>query len=303
MSKPSRLLWPILTLLVTLVMIWQATRAGWIQTTPPLTVSEQDHGTLNSRATAQGHVIADGRLVAYPGAEVTIATEVAGRIIVLPVDEKSIVRCGDLVAELVSDDLKESREEALARIAESEADISFFRHEIGRTRQLLARSAASLVELQGNERNLDTALARRRAGIAQKRRLEALIAKTRITSPINGVVTARFAHPGETVDVATRLVTVADLSRVRVEAEVDEFDFGAITLGARVKIFAEGFPRSVWKGRVEDIPDVVVGRRLRPEDPGRPADTRVLLVKIGLLEPTPLKLGQRVDVEIITTGR
>ena len=39
-------------------------------------------------------------------------------------------------------------------------------------------------------------------------------------------------------------------------------------------------------------------RRLKPQDPGRPSDTRVLLVKVALDEKTPLKLGQRVEVEI-----
>jgi HlyD family secretion protein len=299
--RTARLLWTIVGLVMTLAMIWQAGRAGWIQTarTPAATLTPRS--TLWSRVATTDHVIADGRLVAYPGSEVTISTEVSGRIIRLPVQEKSLVHRGDLIVELLSDDLQESRDEALARVAEADADIRFFEQEISRTRLLLARSAASLVELQSNERSLDTSRARRKAAIAQTRRLEALIAKTRITSPIDGVVIARFAHPGETIDVAARLVTVANLRRVRVEAEVDEFDISRIVLGAHVRISAEGFARETWNANVEEVPDVVVGRRLRPEDPGRPADTRVLLVKIALLEPTPLKLGQRVDVEILTS--
>jgi HlyD family secretion protein len=299
--RAARLLWTILGLMMTLAMIWQASRAGWIQTARAPAAALAPRSSPWSRGPKADRVIADGRVVAYPGSEVTIATEVSGRIIRLTVQEKSVVRRGDLIVELLSDDLRESRDEALARVDEAEADIRFFEQEISRTRLLLARSAASLVELQGNERSLDTSRARRKAAIAQKRRLEALIAKTHITSPIDGVVTARFTHPGETVDIATRLVTVADLRRVRVEAEVDEFDISGIALGAPVKISAEGFYRQTWKAKVEEVPDVVVGRRLRPEDPGRPADTRVLLVKIALLEPTPLKLGQRVDVEILTT--
>ena len=39
-----------------------------------------------------------------------------------------------------------------------------------------------------------------------------------------------------------------------------------------------------------------------PQDPGKPSDTRVLLVKVKLAEPTPLKLGQRVLVEISPRG-
>ncbi len=49
---------------------------------------------------------------------------------------------------------------------------------------------------------------------------------------------------------------------------------------------------------MEESPDAVVGRRLKPQDPGKPEDTRVLLVKVALLEPTPLKLGQRVEISI-----
>jgi HlyD family secretion protein len=100
--------------------------------------------------------------------------------------------------------------------------------------------------------------------------------------------------------VAAPLVTVADLTRVRVEAEVDEIDLGGMAVGAEATVTAEGFPGLSWRGRVEEVPDVVVGRHIRPEDTSRPVDTRVLLVKVALLEPTPLKLGQRVDVRIST---
>ncbi len=299
----ARLLWTALGLTATLATIWQASKAGWIQTFPAPAAHSPAPAGGGTRLPQRDRVVADGRLVAYPGAEVVIATELAGRIIRLPVQELSVVHQGDLLVELQSDDLRESRDEALARIDEADADIRFFDQDIKRTRELLARRAASIFELQGQERSLATARARRKAATAQKRRFEVLIAKTRITSPIDGVITARFAHPGETLDAATRVVTVADLKRLRVEAEVDEFDVGGMALGAAVKVSAEGFPQVAWRGRVEEIPDVVVGRRLRPEDPGRPADTRVLLVKIALLEPTPLKLGQRLEVEIAAPDR
>ena len=63
-------------------------------------------------------------------------------------------------------------------------------------------------------------------------------------------------------------------------------------------ITAEGYPGRRWRGEVEEIADAVVARQTRPEDPGRPADTRVLLVRVAFREPNPLKLGQRVEVEI-----
>ncbi len=148
------------------------------------------------------------------------------------------------------------------------------------------------------ERDVDAARARRATAAATADRLEAVLAKTRILSPIDGVVIARHAQAGETLEAGKRIVTVADLSKTRIEAELDEFDSGRVRLDDAVRVTAEGFDGRVWKGRVEEIPDAVVGRRLKPQDPGKPEDTRVLLVKVALLEPTPLKLGQRVEIRI-----
>ena len=86
-------------------------------------------------------------------------------------------------------------------------------------------------------------------------------------------------------------MTIVDFSRLRVEAEVDEFDIEAVTPRAAATITAEGYPARRWRGEVEEIADVVVPRQLRPEDPGRPGDTGVLRVKIAFREPCPLKLG------------
>ena len=243
-------------------------------------------------------VAAEGRIVAYPGAEVVVGTEVAGLIVRLTVKEKSAVRAGDLIAELNSADLRASRAEADARVAEAEADIRFYDREVRRDQALLAKHATTPQNLDVNVRGLELARARRDAALAGRDRLDALIAKTRITAPIDGAVTARHVQLGEIAEPGRAVVTIADLNQLRIEAEVDEFDAARVELGSPVTITAEGCGPAKWHGTVEEIPDSVVGRRTRPADPGRPIDARVLPVKIALTEPTPLKLGQRIDVEI-----
>lgn len=243
-------------------------------------------------------VIAEGRLVTYPGAEVVVGAEMAGRLIAVHVDEKEIIRKGHLLAEIKSDELKASRAEAQSKIKEAEADIRLYQLEVLRMARLRNRGAGSESELDKCRREVEAALAHREAASASCDRYDALIAMTQILSPIDGVVIARYVHPGEMVGIATKLFTVANLDRVRVEAEVDEFDIEKVKIGGVATIRAEGFRDAVWHGIVEEIPDAVVTRRVRPEDPGRPIDSRVLLVKIALDQPTPLKLGQRVEVEI-----
>ena len=244
------------------------------------------------------HVAAEGRIVAYPGAEVVVGTDLGGTIVSLKVQEKEKVRRGQLLAELRSDDHRAALDEARARVVEADADIRLAQAEVERARTLWDKAVGSKQALDKAERDADAARARRATAAATAQRLEAVLAKTRIVSPIDGVVIARQAQAGETLEPGQKIVTIADLSRTRVEAELDEFDAGRVRLNDEVRVTAEGYDGKSWRAKVEEIPDSVVGRRLKPQDPGKPEDTRVLLVKIALLEPTPLKLGQRVEIRI-----
>jgi len=295
---PNRLALSAMALLLTIGLIvqsqsseWRARLRDWI---PP---ASAEFGHV-AESPVSPCVAAEGRIVAYPGAEVVVGTEVAGLIVRLTVKEKSAVRAGDLIAELNSADLRASRAEADARVAEAEADIRFYDREVRRDQALLAKHATTPQNLDVNVRGLELARARRDAALAGRDRLDALIAKTRITAPIDGVVTARHVQLGEIAEPGRAVVTIVDLNQLRIEAEVDEFDAARVELGSPVTITAEGCGPARWHGTVEEIPDSVVGRRTRPADPGRPIDARVLPVKIALTEPTPLKLGQRIDVEI-----
>jgi len=250
---------------------------------------------------APQRVTADGRLVARPGAEVTLGSDLDGTIARVAVEEKDHVRRGQVLVELRADDLRASLAEARARVAEADADIRLATVEVERARKLLAAAVGTPREVDRAERDLDAANARRETAVASVARIEAELAKTRVVSPIDGVVLSRDVHPGETIEAGRSLLRVADLARTRVEAEVDEFDAAAIADGAQVTVTAEGYDQR-WPARVEEIPDAVSGRRLKPDDPGRPTDTRVLLVKIAFDQPTPLKLGQRVEVEIAAGG-
>ena len=87
-------------------------------------------------------------------------------------------------------------------------------------------------------------------------------------------------------------------SRLRVEGEADEADAGALALDAAVRITADGYPGQSWQGRVEEIADSVTLRRLKPQDPSRPTDTRILAVKVAFAEKSPLKLGTTVELRI-----
>ena len=243
-------------------------------------------------------VVAEGRVTTYPGAEVLVSSEVAGTIVRLAVAEKQRVRRGQEIAHLRADDLRAQLAEAEARIVETEAEIRLAEAERDRAQSLFDQKVDTASRRDKAVRDLEVSEARRTTARAAATRLEAEIAKRRIVAPIDGVIIVRHVDAGESIEAREAIVTIADLAQVRIEAEVDEFDTGKLVVGSAVVITAEGFDGERWRGTVEEIPDSVQGRRLKPQDPGKPADTRVLLVKIRLDEATPLKLGQRVEVEI-----
>lgn len=251
--------------------------------------------TQNSR----DRVVAEGRIATYPGKEVIVATDFAGTIERLLVAEKSAVKKGDLLAEMDASQEKASLDEARARVTEAEADIRLAQYESERAEKLVATKVGTQQALDKARRDVDAARARKATAESAVKRLEALVKKARITAPIDGVILTRHADAGETLERGKAIVTVADLSRLRIEAEVDEYDTARIALGAKVLVRAEGLEGVVAEGTVEEIPDSVTLRRTKPQDPAKPGDTRVLLVKVALSDPNPaLKLGRRVEVEI-----
>jgi RND family efflux transporter MFP subunit len=243
-------------------------------------------------------VAAEGRVVAYPGREVVVGTERAGRLVRLALEEGQAVRRGDLIAELDSEELRAALAEDRARVTEAQADVRLAESTLKRRAELAAEGVIAAHDLDQAQRDLDIARARLETARAAVGRDEAQLRKTRILAPISGTVTGRHAQAGETLEAGQRVFTLADLTRLRIEAEADEADADALGTGAPVSITCEAFPGRAWRGRVEDIPRSVTLRRLKPQDPSRPTDTRILAVKVAFAEPTPLKLGATVELKI-----
>jgi len=284
------------------VVVAAGVAAGTIQARGPATKAPGAGEAVRPPAeSVHGLVAADGRVVTYPGGEVVVGAERAGRVVRLLVDEGRVVRKGELLAELESDALRAALREGQAQVVEAEAEARLAELTLHRREDLAREKILSAHDLDQARRDLEIARARVDTARAAVARDEAQLRETRIVAPIAGTVTARHVQPGEMLEVGRKVVTLADLSRLRIEAEADEADAAALAIGARAEIRADGFPGRTWTGRVEEIPESVTLRRLKPQDPGRPTDTRVLAVKVAFAEATPLKLGTTVELKIAAT--
>jgi RND family efflux transporter MFP subunit len=247
-------------------------------------------------------IAAEGRVVAYPGAEVRVGAERAGRLVRVLVEEGDAVRKGELLAEIDSDELRAALAEARARVTEAEAEVRLSEATLARRRQLQQQGILAAHDLDQARRDFETAGARAQTARAAVARFEALLAKSRIAAPIGGTVVTRRVDAGQMVETGDHAFTVADLARLRVEGEAHEADASGVALGAPVAITSDGYPGRSWRGRVEEVPDSVTLRRIKPQDPGRPTDVRVLAVKVAFAEPVPLRLGTTVDLRIMSTA-
>lgn len=247
---------------------------------------------------AERLLAAEGRVVAYPGAEVSVAAERAGRLVRVLVNESQVVKAGQLLAEIESDELRAALDEARARVREAEAELRLAELNERRRADLVRQEVVAVHDLDQATRDREIGAARLETARAEVARLEAQLRKSRILAPISGTVTLRSVDAGEMVAAGTPVVTIADLTRLRVEGEADEADAPLLRAGARVTVSAQGRAGQQWPGVVEEVADSATLRRLKPQDPARPTDTRIVAVKVAFAGPAPLKLGTTVDLGI-----
>ncbi len=259
-------------------------------------------GSVESKSPARiaepRQVAAEGRVVAYPGAEVVVGAERSGRLERVLVEERQAVAKGALLAEFESDELRAALAEAQARVGEAAAEVRLAEANLARKQQLVTDQIVSTHDFDQATRDLETARARLETARATTSRIEAQLKKARIVAPIAGTILLRHVDAGETLESGDRVVTLADLGRLRIEGEADEADADALAVGAPVTITSDAYPSRSWQGRVEEVPDSATLRRLKPQDPARPTDTRVLAVKVAFAEAVPLKLGTTVELRI-----
>ena len=291
----KRLLFPALGLAFVITVVAQA---RGLRVVTDDTCKAAAKAETRASAAQPSRIRSEGRVASNPGSQVAVGSELGGRLTKVHAEEGAHVERGEVIAEIDTSELRPQLHAAVARVHELQADVQLRSSELTRTQTLTTLGATSAQSQDQATHAHDSAAARLDGARAEVERLRVLLKMAHVRAPISGVVISRSAEPGEIVSAGRVLLAIADLERVRIEAEIDEFDSARVTLGSAAKVRAEGYGEKGWDAHVVEIPESVSGRRLKPQDPGRPEDTRVLLVKLALDGKTPLRLGQRVDVEI-----
>jgi HlyD family secretion protein len=223
------------------------------------------------RENLQSKVSANGKVQAVK--KVDISANVMGQVTRLAVKEGDPVKAGAFLMEI---DPARSRASADAQAAASEASAKDWESAKARLQQAkndFARAEtnrkAGIISLADFEQQR-TALSTAEAGaLASQRRYEQskaglrdatiYLAKSTITSPIDGVVTARRIELGETAVIGvqnqagTVLLTISDMSKVEAEMEVDEASIPSVKLGQEAQVRIDAYPNQTFQGQVTEV--------------------------------------------------
>jgi HlyD family secretion protein len=158
-------------------------------------------------------------------------------------------------------------------------------------REDLARRKAATARTPG-PRDLALAIARADLAVA-----EALFEKTRLRAPLDGTVLQVHAHPGEAVGPQRLrpIVVLADLSRLRVRADLDERNRAQVVLGQPVLVRSESFA-APSEGKVAAIAPALVPAQTAAGSRRRPQAGSVVEVLVEIADPGQLMPGMQVDV-------
>lgn len=209
--------------------------------TQPATTAAAPHPTLVVRDTMiQGSLELSG--IAAPIREATLGTTLVGSVIEVPAHEGQMVRTGDLLARIDARDVNARATQAAASVAQADAVLENARLHARRIEALYADSAAPKARLDDASMALIRAEAGAQAARGTVAAVEAMRAYADITSPFDGMVTKRHVDPGSFVMTGTPLITVQDVSRLRLSVTTTAADVRGMLRGAHINATIEGQP-------------------------------------------------------------
>ena len=208
----------------------------------------------------ENYVTATGSIEAVQ--TVTVGTQVSGIVSKLYVDYNSVVKKGQVIAELDKSNLVSQLNSAKASLAES--DVAYQRGNYQRYRALYQKGLISANDYESARLSYQTSsatLSQRKDAVLSAReevnRAQTNLGYATITSPIDGVVISKSVEEGQTVAASfstPTLFTIAkDLKDMRVVADVDEADIGGVRTGQRVTFTVDAYPDDTFQGYVTQV--------------------------------------------------
>ena len=200
-------------------------------------------------------VTATGEL--QPVYKVDVGTQVSGIVERIYVDFNSVVKKGQLLAELDRSNLNEQLTQAKTNVSNAQSNLTLAQQQYDRIKTLYDNKAATQEAFESATNSLNLAKNQLRTAQSDLSRAQTNLSYATITSPIDGVIMDKAVEEGQTVassfNTPTLFTIANDLTQMQVEAKVDEADIGEVKAGQPVTFTVDAFPDDVFTGTVKEV--------------------------------------------------
>ncbi|MCU7551769.1 efflux RND transporter periplasmic adaptor subunit [Chitinophagaceae bacterium LB-8] len=243
------------TLIIVIISMIALAALSWIinfkekRNLVELLTEKPSFGSLSKTVTATGTL--------QPVDTVAIGAQVSGTIKNIFVDFNSVVKKGQLLAELDPVLFLAQEHQIEANLQQAKANFAYQAANYNRQQQLYNAGAISKAEIETATYQYRAAQDNVNSILSQLRAAQKSLSFTRIYSPIDGTVLTRNISVGQTVAASFNTPTLFsianDLTHMQVRASVDEADIGMVQKGQRVKFTVDAYPDEIFYGTVEEI--------------------------------------------------
>ncbi len=206
-------------------------------------------------ANLQNSVTATGTI--EPVTSVTVGTQVSGIVSKLYVDYNSVVKKGQVIAELDKTNLISQLNTAKANLASAQSKLNYETANYKRYKSLYQKGLVSADDYENAQLSYKQASEQVATCKEEVQRAQTNLGYATITSPIDGVVLSKSVEEGQTVAASfstPELFTIAqDLTNMQVVADVDEADIGDVKNGERVTFTVDAYPDDTFEGTVTQV--------------------------------------------------
>lgn len=185
--------------------------------------------------------------------DIRLSFRVSGKIKELLSDEGKVIKAGDILARLDTDELTQIKNQAAAALKAAEYQYNLDKADYERAENLFKEGSLSA-------QKRDLAKTKADAGKANAQALKASLdlADTRLgfadlVSPIDGFVLVKSAEAGEVLQAGSTVFSVADLEDIWLSAYINETDLGRVKLNQSAEIRTDTYPDRVYRGRISFI--------------------------------------------------
>ena len=249
MKKIGKKGWIAIAVIIVIILgVWKCS-GGKKEEKVTFETAKVEKGNIQTSITATGTI--------EPVTSVTVGTQVSGIVSHLYVDYNSVVKRGQVIAELDRTNLISELNAQKANLASAQSSLNYQESNFKRYQTLYEKGLVSADEFESARLQYQQA----REQVAQSResvqRAQTNLGYATITSPIDGVVLSKAVEEGQTVAASfntPELFTIAqDLTNMRVIADIDEADIGGVKEGQRVSFTVDAFPEDTFEGNVTQV--------------------------------------------------